>query len=444
VLKRCLLVELLLTGPLFLMTPELMFSQPQEQWRVNGSRLNDHLQTLHKLVTTASGKTSRVAFSDADRTGRSYVINLMRAAGLETKIDHAGNVIGRREGRASGSAPLMLGSHLDSVPDGGLYDGPLGVMAAIEVVHTLHEHNYVTSHPLEIVVFQNEEGGKTGSRLLSGEVMDKEFDLITSSGKTIRDGIRSIGGDPDRLGQIRRRPGEIAAYLELHIEQGAVLDSKNISIGVVEGIVGIKRWNVAIEGFANHAGTTPMDKRQDALLAAARFIEAVNKIVTETPGRQVGTVGRIQAFPGAPNVIPGKVSLSLELRDLDMGKIDGLYQKIAFAGQIIAQGTGTSINFEHFYTSRAALTHTRIRQLIGEAAAGLGLSAMQMPSGAGHDAQSIARLAPIGMIFIPSVDGISHSPKEFSRPQDIADGANVLLQTTLTVDAALEHLSSRR
>ncbi|MCH8955700.1 M20/M25/M40 family metallo-hydrolase [candidate division KSB1 bacterium] len=207
--KRVFSVGVLLTGLLLLVAPELMFSQPQKQWRVNGSRLNDHLQTLHKLVAKASGKASRVAFSDADRTGRSYVINLMRAAGLETKIDHAGNIMGRRAGRASGSASLMLGSHLDSVPDGGLYDGPLGVMAAIEVAQTLHEHNYVTSHPLEIVVFQNEEGGKTGSRLLSGEVMDKEFDLITSSGKTIRDGIRSIGGDPDRLEQIRRRPGWI-------------------------------------------------------------------------------------------------------------------------------------------------------------------------------------------------------------------------------------------
>ncbi|MFQ5637557.1 MAG: Zn-dependent hydrolase [bacterium] len=431
-------MKVVILSAALILAPMLLLSGPQERWRVDGSRLNGHLQTLRRLVTEASGEASRIAFSDADRTARSYVINLMRTAGLETHIDPAGNIIGRREGRASDLPPLMLGSHIDSVPNGGLYDGPLGVMAAIEVAHILYEHKYVTRHPLEIVVFQNEEGGKTGSRLLSGEVMDKEFDLVTSSGKTIRDGIRYIGGDPERLEQVRRQSGEIAAYLELHIEQGAVLESKNISIGVVEGIVGIKRWNVSVEGFANHAGTTPMDKRQDALLAAARFIEAVNKIVTETPGRQVGTVGRIQAFPGAPNVIPGKVSLSLELRDLDMGKIDRLFRQIASAGQNIAQGTGTSFNFDHFYTSRAALTHTRIRQLISEAAAGLGLSAMPMPSGAGHDAQSIAQFAPIGMIFIPSVDGISHSPKEFSRPQDINDGANVLLYTTLAVDAAFE------
>ncbi|MCG8606129.1 M20/M25/M40 family metallo-hydrolase, partial [bacterium] len=187
-----------------------------------------------------------------------------------------------------------------------------------------------------------------------------------------------------------------------------------------------------------HAGTTPMDKRQDAILAAAKFIKAVNRIVTETPGRQVGTVGRIQALPGAPNVIPGEVQLSLEIRDLDMDKIDRLYQRITEAGESIARETGTSFDYDHFYTSRAALTDPSIRQVIAQAADNLNLKAMHMPSGAGHDAQSIAQLAPIGMIFIPSVDGISHSPKEFSRPKDITNGANVLLHTILRLDEMLD------
>ncbi len=407
------------------------------QWRVNGVRLNQNLQKLGTIGANASGGVSRVAFSEADWAGRTYVMNLMQAAGLEIQIDQAGNIIGRRKGQMSGLAPLMLGSHIDTVPEGGRYDGSVGVLAAIEVAQILHEYEYTTRHPLEIVVFVNEEGGKTGSRVMAGKIMEKEFDLVTKSGKTIRDGIRFIGGHPDRLEESRRQVGRIAAFLELHVEQGAVLDSKGISIGAVEGIVGIKRWNVTIEGIPNHAGTTPMDQRHDALLAAAKLIETVNRVVTEMPGSQVGTVGQIQAFPGAPNVIPGKVSLSLEIRDLDMDKIDRLYDKIAIAAQNIIQEFGVTIQYDHFYTSRSALTDSHFRKIISETADLLGLSAKHMPSGAGHDAQSIALVAPIGMIFIPSVDGISHSPKEFSHPQDITNGANVLLQTTLKLDAVL-------
>jgi N-carbamoyl-L-amino-acid hydrolase len=404
---------------------------------VNGVRLNDRLRALSRFGRNAAGGASRLAFSEADVAGRSYVAEQIQMAGLETHIDFGGNLIGQKKG-TSERPPLMLGSHIDSVPEGGHYDGPVGVMAAIEVAHTLHEQSHTTRHPLEIIVFCNEEGGKTGSRLISGEVMEKEFDLVTRSGKTIRYGIRYIGGNLDRLEEVRRRTGEIAAYLEMHIEQGAVLHSEGLAIGVVEGIVGIKRWNVTVTGFANHAGTTPMDKRQDAMLAAARFIKAVNRIVTETPGRQVGTVGRIQALPGAPNVIPGEVQLSLEIRDLDMEKIDRLYQQITEAGENIARETGTTLQYDHLYTSRAALTDPGIREVIAQAADKLNLKAIHMPSGAGHDAQSIALLAPIGMIFIPSVDGISHSPKEFSRPEDITNGANVLLQTTLRLDEMLD------
>jgi N-carbamoyl-L-amino-acid hydrolase len=329
----------------------------------------------------------------------------------------------------------MFGSHIDSVPEGGNYDGPVGLIGAIEVAQTLAENNIVTRHPLEVAVFQNEEGGKTGSRVLDGEFAERELDIVTASGRTIGEGIRLLGGDPTRLAEARRQPGDVAAFLELHVEQGAILDREQISIGVVEGIVGIKRWNVTVEGFANHAGTTPMDNRQDALLAAARFILAVNEVVTDMPGAQVGTVGRIQAEPGAPNVVPGRVVVSLEVRDLDMAKIDRIFQAVRAAGLGIGQDSGTTFAFDEFYVSRSAPTHERIRQLVQDAAAELGLDSRRMPSGAGHDAQSIARFAPIGMIFVPSVAGISHSPREFSRPEDIAAGVNVLLRTLLELDA---------
>jgi N-carbamoyl-L-amino-acid hydrolase len=403
--------------------------------RVNGGRLNQHLSTLAGFGKNPQGGVSRVAYSEADREARRYVAGLMRAAGLEVEIDRAANLRGFRPGSEAGLAPLMLGSHIDTVPEGGNYDGTVGSIGAIEVVETLSENGLQTRHPLEVLIFQNEEGGKTGSRAVSGELIEKELALVTQSGKTIGEGISFLGGDPLRLESARRPPGSIAAYLELHVEQGGILDEGKIPIGVVEGIVGIKRWNVTIEGFANHAGTTPMNRRQDALLAAARFIDSVHRVVTSLPGRQVGTVGRIQAFPGAANVIPGRVATSLEIRDLDMSRVDAVFEKIQSESASLAPDTGTRFSFEEIYLSHAAPTDERLRGLIEASAGELGLRSLRLPSGAGHDAQSIALLAPVGMIFVPSVGGISHSPREHSRPEDIVAGANVLLQTLVKLDA---------
>lgn len=403
--------------------------------RVNGPRIVEHLTALSQFGKNPQGGVSRVAFSEADRQGREYVVGLMRAAGLDVSIDAAGNIMGRRGASDSTLKPLVMGSHIDSVPEGGNFDGDVGSLSAIEVVQTLTEHKLTISHSLEIIIFADEEGGTIGSHALSGEITDKQLNLVSNSGKTIRDGIKFIGGDPDKLGSIRRKRGDIAAYLELHIEQGGILDTEKINIGVVEGIVGITQWEVKIEGFANHAGTTPMNQRRDAMLAAAKFIEAVNRIVTSLPGRQVGTVGKLQAWPGAYNVIPGKVVLGLELRDLDAAKVQMLYQKIRDEASEIARSTGTSFDFTETNNIVPAPTDERIRKLIDETARSLSLSTKWLPSGAGHDAQEIARLCPVGMIFVPSVGGISHSPKEYSRPEDIANGANVLLHTLLKLDS---------
>lgn len=406
----------------------------QSQLRVNAERIMDHILALAEFGKNPQGGVSRVAYSDADKQGRESVLDLMRAAKLEVSVDAAGNLIGRRAGSANGLAPLLIGSHIDSVPEGGNYDGVVGSIGAIEVAQTLSENNVTTRHPLEVVIFQNEEGGLIGSRAIDGELTEKELELVSRSGKTIREGITFIGGDPGRLAGVRRKKGEIAAYLELHIEQGGILDTEKINIGVVEGIVGINWWDVTIEGFANHAGTTAMNNRHDALLAGAKFIEAVNRIVMSMPGRQVGTVGRINALPGAPNVIPGKVVLSLELRDLEAAKIHMLYEKIYAEAQKIAAASGTRFDFKEINVNIPAPTDPRIRSLISEAARDLGLSTKLMPSGAGHDAQDMARLGPVGMIFVPSVGGISHSPREFSRPDDIVNGTNVLLHTLLKLD----------
>jgi beta-ureidopropionase / N-carbamoyl-L-amino-acid hydrolase len=409
--------------------------QTQSPVRVNGARLNAHLAELAQIGKTSEGGTHRVAYSDADLQARQYVMKLMRDAKLDVVIDAAGNIIGRRAGREPLLKPLMIGSHIDSVPEGGSYDGQVGSMGAIEVAQTLEEKKVQLRHALEVVVFQNEEGGTVGSAAIARGLTEEELNLVTNSKKTIREGIKFIGGNPERLASAVRRKGDIAGYLELHIEQGGILYSERLDIGVVEGIVGVYWWEVTVEGFANHAGTTPMNQRRDALLAAARYIEAVNRIVTSIPGRQVGTVGKIQALPGAFNVVPGKVNTSLGLRDLDAAKVQMMFDRIQSEVREIEAKTGTKFTFKQVTSSEPALTEMSIRQTIEEAAKQLGLTTKQMPSGAGHDGQEIVRLGPIGMIFVPSRDGISHSPREFSKPEDITNGANVMLHTLLRLDA---------
>jgi N-carbamoyl-L-amino-acid hydrolase len=406
----------------------------QSDVRVNGDRLNAHLAALAEFGKNPQGGVSRVAYSDADRAARAVVMDWMRAAKLEPIVDYAGNIIGRRAGSDASLKPIVFGSHIDSVPEGGNYDGDVGSTSAIEVAQTLAEHNVTTRHPLEIAIWQNEEGGLYGSRALSGQLVTAELKNVSSSGKTVEQGIAFLGGDPSKLDQVKRHKGDIAAYFELHIEQGGILDASKIDIGVVEGIVGIKQWEVTVTGFANHAGTTPMDQRHDALLAASRFVEMVNRVVRGIPGRQVGTVGRIQVFPGAPNVIPGKVVCSLELRDLDDAKVDSMFAQIQAEAKKIGAQNGTQFAYSELHVNFAAPSDPRMRKIITDAARGLGLSTRAMPSGAGHDAQAIAQLGPMGMIFVPSVGGISHSPKEFSRPKDIVNGANVLLRTVLAAD----------
>jgi N-carbamoyl-L-amino-acid hydrolase len=359
----------------------------------------------------------------------------MQDAGLVVRIDTAGNIIGRREGGDPRLPAIMTGSHIDSVPGGGNYDGDVGVLGAIEVAQLLAEHDIRLRHPLEIVSFTDEEGGLIGSLAMTGRLEAAALDVLSHSGKTIRDGIRAVGGDSGRLGEALRKPGELKAFIELHIEQGAILHENKVDIGVVEGIVGIHWWDVTIDGVANHAGTTPMNRRRDALLSAAELALAVNRVATSIPGRQVATVGKIRAEPGAPNVIPGRVVMSLEIRDLAAEKIQTVYESIRAEAERIATARQTPIAFKELsVASEPAPTDERMRRIIAAAATSLGLSHRLMPSGAGHDAQDMTHIAPTGMIFVPSVDGVSHSPKEYTSPADIANGANVLLRTVLAID----------
>jgi N-carbamoyl-L-amino-acid hydrolase len=419
----------------FFLSSANLFSQDWKSFRANPKRMEERILKLSEFGKNPEGGVSRVAFSDADIQGRKYITTLMEAAGLKVRVDPAGNIIGRREGRDPKLAVILFGSHIDSVPKGGNYDGDVGVIGSLECIEILNEQKLTTLHPLEVIVFSDEEGGLVGSRAIIGDLSEDALKVVSHTGKTIREGIIAIGGDPEKLTEAQRKANEILAFLELHIEQGGILDSEKINIGIVEGIVGINWWDVTVVGFANHAGTTPMDQRKDALLAAAKLVDKVNYIAKSTPGRQVATVGRIRAEPGAPNVIPGKVVMSLEIRDLSKEKIDQVFQKVHESAMQIASESDTTITFSALdVTAAPAPTDKRLRTMIDESARAIGLTTKTMPSGAGHDAQDMARIVPTGMIFVPSIAGISHSPKEFTHPKDMANGATVLLHTILRLD----------
>lgn len=409
---------------------------------VNAERLRRHLEALSVFGRPPGGAfadgVSRVAYSDADVEGRRYVMDLMRAAGLQPRIDPAGNILARREGTARDLPPLLFGSHIDSVPSGGNFDGDLGSLSAIEVMQTFAERGVTTRHPLEIVVWANEEGvaynnGLCGSRAVAGALVEGELDHVWN-GVRKRDAIAKIGGDPARMEEARRAPGSVHGYFELHIEQGGNLDRARVPVGVVEGIVAIDRYEAVLRGFANHAGTTPMPDRQDALLAAAHLVVAVREIVTAESGRQVGTVGQLAVSPNAPNVIPGAVRHTIELRDLSAEKIARLADRIRARAREIAEATRTEITITPASHHDAALAAPRMQEAIERAAARIGLASVRLPSGAGHDAQMMARLAPMGMVFVPSVGGVSHSPKELTSWDDCARGAAVLLEAVLAAD----------
>ncbi len=403
--------------------------------KINQQRIEQRIFDLAKFGKDSIGRGYRVAYTKGDIEGRAWFIDLMKKAGLEVSIDYAGNIIGKRKGKNPSLKPIAFGSHLDMVPDGGNYDGAVGSIAALEMIEVMNENKIITQHPLEVIIFSNEEGGTVGSMAMAGMLTAEGLKQKSQSGVTMADGIKAIGGNPDSVLYGARKKGDIKALLELHIEQGGILEKENIQIGIVEGIVGINHWEVTVNGFANHAGTTPMNMRHDALLAAAKFIIAVNEVITSVDGRQVGTVGKIAAQPGAYNVIPGKVVMGLEVRDLSDEKVWQLFHAIEKRAADIATSSGTNISFVHQANgTKAALTDKTLQEKIAASAKSLGFTYKTMQSGAGHDAQEISHIAPVAMIFVPSIGGISHSPKEFSKASDMANGANVLLKTILAID----------
>ena len=417
---------------IFTFSCSLVYSQ---DYRVEKDRIIDLFENLKKFGVNENQGNDRVAYSDFEIQARDYISKKLEKTGAKVYTDFAGNLIALYNPNNSKLKPILFGSHVDAVPNGGHYDGTAGVIHAIEILQTVHSKNISLNHPLEVIVFSNEEGGLFGSKALAGKINQQTLDVVTVSGYTNGEGVERLGGNVDRIFEVKRNMGDIHAFIEMHIEQGNNLYSSKTDIGIVEGIVGLKWWDVTIEGFTNHAGTTPMNQRQDAMIAASKFVLMVNETVNSYEGSQVGTVGRISAEPGVPNVIPGIVNLSLELRDLSSNKISMIYNKIIENTKIIEQETKTTFSFSPIdATGDPALMDRRIINILSEVSDDLGYSSMLMPSGAGHDAQSIALIAPTAMIFAPSKDGISHSPKEYTDFEMLEKTTNVMLNTILKID----------
>lgn len=414
--------------------PLIRVARPRIPAQVDGARVNAWLAQFDRIGRTPGG-INRVAYSDADLAGRRFTLDLFRQAGLTPRIDAAGNIIGRIEGTDRTRKPIVIGSHIDSVTDGGNFDGPLGSFGAIEVARTLREQGTRLRHPLEVVVWSNEEGGVIGSKLAIGDFKAVDLDGIARSGKTFREGIGLVGGNVAALERDVRAPGSAACYLELHIEQGGLLEQAGLQVGVVQGIVGLRFFEVTVQGVANHAGATPMDQRHDAVLAAARFTVAVNEAIRSEPGRQVATVGRVVPSPNTRNVIAGRVDLTVDLRDLDPAKLQRFAERFRRIASEVGAASGTTCTMREFTSSAPALADGAMMAAVEASAASLGLSRQRMPSGAGHDAQEMALICPMGMIFVPSVGGVSHAPAEFTKAEDVVNGVNVLLNAVLTVDA---------
>ncbi len=402
---------------------------------VDGGRLWERLGELAEIGKHEEGGVARLSFTPEEREAKDLVASYMREAGLAVRQDAAGNLFGRREGRDPGAPAVLVGSHVDSVMNGGDFDGPLGVLGGIEVLQSMEEGGVQTERPVEVVAFTDEEGarfslGMIGSRALTGTLSPEDLRHEDKDGVSIEEAMREVGLDPGSIDDAARAPASLAAYLELHIEQGKVLEGENLSVGVVTGIAGPVWLRLPFTGEAGHAGTTPMGTRRDALAAAAEVVGIVEEEATAT-GSTVGTVGQIGARPGGINIIPGGAEISLDLRDIDEAVRDGAEGRIRERAAEVCGRRGIDLSFEELQRLPPAPCSEEIRASIVAACEREGIRPYSLPSGAGHDGMHVAELCPMGMIFVRSKDGVSHNPKEWSSREDCEAGCNVLYLTVL-------------
>ena len=407
--------------------------------RVDGVRLGQRLEALGEIgaVHGPNGERgcARLALTDVDREGRDLVVSWMRDLGMDVAIDAIGNVVATRAGSDPAAAPVMVGSHIDTVRTGGRFDGNLGVLAGLEIVETLSQHGLTTRRPIEVAFFTDEEGARFAPDMLGslvyvgGLAVEEALDITAAD-----DGAR-LGDELARIGYAGPTPVPAAAfphaYVELHIEQGPVLEDEGTTIGVVTGVQGISWTEVTITGQSAHAGTTPMNLRHDALAAAARSIHEVRLIAGSHGAPQVTTVGSLSVVPNLVNVIPSKVVFSIDLRNTDEPTLKMVESEVFEACRVYAADESCDISMRTLARFEPVEFDLEMIDLVETTAQRLGHSTRRMPSGAGHDAQMLARVCPTSMVFVPSVNGLSHNIAEYTTPADIEAGANVLLQVVL-------------
>ncbi|NNK57506.1 MAG: Zn-dependent hydrolase [Desulfofustis sp.] len=405
----------------------------EQRCTIDAERLISELTELGRVGQAADGGYYREAFSHADLEGRELVEGFMKEAGMAVARDAALNSIGRYEGRDSSLPPILIGSHTDTVPGGGNYDGVLGVLSGIAVARALYRNGIALKRPLEVINFSGEEavapGGTFGSRVMTDNFDPGLLDQPVYCGGSFRELLEQAGINPSDLATAARGRGSVAAYVELHIEQGGILDESVIPVGVVSGIVGFRRYRLVFPGRANHAGTTPMNKRDDALIKAAGFVLKV-KETAESSGI-VGTVGTLDISPGAANVIPGSVEITFEMRGLD----DAVIDEAEDALKTIAREQGAT--YDKYSHKPPIVSDTLIVRALEHGCRLAQLEYSVMASGAGHDANLMATICPVGMLFVPNKDGISHAKEEFATREACANGASALLQGIIELDKRL-------
>lgn len=407
---------------------------------MDNDRLWGRLQQLAEIGSVPGRKgVTRPGFSPLQEEAVRLVGTWMREAGLNAGIDDTGNLVGVLPGRSPGLPAIGLGSHLDTVPDGGAFDGALGVLAALEAVQKLHEEGTRLEHPLAVIGFADEEGvnfgiGVLSAQLWNNEIKPEEFgNILDSEGRSLEDHISSF--NPEGLPRVARL--ELGAFVEAHIEQGPVLEREGAAAAAVTAIVGVYRTTVHFHGSANHAGTTPMNERRDALWPAAELILAVRELALETNDRAVATVGELEVRPGATNVVPGSARLRIELRSADAGLLAELVDSIDALIQSGAAKYGVSAEVDEWHKAEPVPLHPQVIEAVNSGLAAAGLPEREMPSWAGHDTKVMARHVPSGMLFIPSPGGISHSPHETSTPEDCNHAAEILLHSVRHLDRSL-------
>lgn len=402
--------------------------------QINSERLNQRLARLAEIGATEGGGVTRLALTDEDRAGRDLLRSWLEAAGLSVRVDDLGNMIGRRTG-TSIRPPVLIGSHIDTVRRGGRYDGALGVLGALEVVETLNDLGVTTAAPIDVVNWTNEEGVRFEPALMASGAVFGQFepnyvyDRTDRTGVRFEDELRRI----DYFGDAANRPGQASAYLELHVEQGPVLEMDGLPVGVVEGIVGVTWSDVTWTGQADHAGPSPMRLRRDALSAAAKLVSAVESIAREAGEPAVGTVGRIVAEPNVINTIPGRVVMSVDFRHPDSARLEAMNAEMAAAARRISAESGVDVAIDRFWTPEPTPFDPTVVKSVADACEQLGLPHRRLWSAAAHDAKYVAGGCPAGMIFVRSRGGLSHCEEEYSSPEDIAAGANVLLHAAVSL-----------